>query len=155
MVETKVVQADGSTITKFDKKYTNGVCGSITSVEAVLISALKHHQQAGNIAYPANIPADFVPFQLCVDAGAGTTKVILKLNIIKNSDSVQNLVLLAILSKAKDTYAAMAVAFKSIFDDFNRINEEGFWLKVGWRPALPLDHSIELFGPALEPRLRN
>ena len=96
------------------KKYTNGVCGSIRSLEDVIVRMVRHHHAAGNIAYPDNIPAGFVPFQICLDAGAGTTKVILKLNIVKNSDSVKNLVLLAILSKAKDTYAAMAVAFKSI-----------------------------------------
>ena len=152
LVETKVVQTDGSQLVKISKKYTNGVCGSVRSVEDVLIRMLKHHEKAGNIAYPENIPAGFVPFQICLDAGAGTTKVILKINIIKNSDSVKNLVLLAILSKAKDTYAAMAVAFESIFADFNRINEEGLWIKLGWRPALPLDHSVELFGPQLNPR---
>ena len=133
---------------------THGVCGSVTDVGDVLVRVLRHHQAAGNIAYPENIPAGFVPFQLCLDAGAGTTKVILKLNIVKNSDSIKNLVLLAILSKAKDTYAAMAVAFKSVFDDFNQINAEGLWVKVGWRPALPLDHTIELFGAQLEPRLK-
>ena len=154
LVETKVAQPDGTTITKVTKKWTNGVCGAICSLEDVLVRVVKHHQAQGNIAYPANIPADFVPFQVCLDAGAGTTKVILKLNIIKSSDSVKNLVLLAILSKAKDTYAAMAVAFKSIFDDFNNINTQGLWLKIGWRPALPLDHTIELVGLALEPRLR-
>ena len=89
-----------------------------------------------------------------IDAGAGTTKVILKLNIVKNSDSIKNLVLLAILSKAKDTYAAMAVAFRSIFEDFNNINVEGLWVLLGWRPALPLDNSIVLFGPSSEPRIR-
>ena len=154
VVETKVVNSDGTEHIKLTKKYTRGVCGSIKSLEDVLVRVLQQHQKAGNISYPGNIPAGFVPFQICLDAGAGTTKVILKLNIVKNSDAIKNLVLLAILSKAKDTYSAMAVAFKSIFDDFNRINEEGFWLKVGWRPALPLDHSIELFGAELEPRLR-
>ena len=149
-----MTEPDGTVRTKVTKKYTNGVCGSVKSVEDVLVRILAHHAKCGNIAYPENIPAGFVPFQLCMDAGAGTTKVILKLNIITSSDSVKNLVLLAILSKAKDTYAAMAVAFESIFADFNRINREGFWLKVGWRPALPLDQSIELFGTELEPRLR-
>ena len=111
---------------------------------------LKLHQAEGNIAYPENIPPGYVPFQICLDAGAGTTKVILKINIIKNSDSVKNLVLLAILSKAKDTYAAMAVAFESIFDDFNRINMEGLWIKIGWRSALPFEHSVVLFGHELQ-----
>ena len=153
-VESKVTSANGTVSTKITKKFTNGVCGSVKSVEDVLVAVLKHHQEAGNIAYPENIPAGFVPFQICLDAGAGTTKVILKLNIVKNSDSIKNLVLLAILSQAKDTHAAMAVAFESVFEDFNRINEHGLWVKMGWRPALPLDHSLELFGPALEPRLR-
>ena len=93
-----------------------------------------------------------MPFQLCLDAGAVTTKVILKLNIVKSSDSVKNLILLAILSKAKDTYAAMAVAFKCTFEDFNRINQYGLWVKLAWRPALPLDQKIVLYGPELEPR---
>ena len=155
-VESKVAQPDGSTKVSISKKYTNGVCGSIRSLEDVIVRMVRHHHAAGNIAYPENIPAGFVPFQICLDAGAGTTKVILKLNIVKNSDSVKNLVLLAILSKAKDTYAAMAVAFKSIFDDFNSINTYGLWVKIGWRPALPLDHTVELVvvGPGLEPRWR-
>ena len=155
VVETKVVQADGTSTTKLTKKYTNGVCGSVDSVEEVLVRMLKLHQAEGNIAYPENFPPGYVPFQICLDAGAGTTKGILKINIIKNSDSVKNLVLLAILSKAKDTYAAMAVAFESIFRDFNHINMEGLWIKIGWRPALPLDHSIVLCGPQLEPRLKS
>ena len=154
LVEKKTTLADGSVKVKMVQVSTHGVCGSVTDVGDVLVRVLRHHQAAGNIAYPENIPAGFVPFQLCLDAGAGTTKVILKLNIVKNSDSIKNLVLLAILSKAKDTYAAMAVAFKSVFDDFNQINAEGLWVKVGWRPALPLDHTIELFGAQLEPRLK-
>ena len=129
-VETKEKLADGTVKVKVTKKYTNGVCGAVKSVKAVLARTLQHHHENGTIAYPQNIPAGYVPFQICLDAGAGTTKVVLKLNIVKNSDSIRNLVLLAILSKAKDTYAAMAVAFKSIFDDFNRINMEGLWVKL-------------------------
>ena len=154
LIESKEKQDDGSIKVKVTKKYTYGVCGSVKSVGDVAVRMLQHHYTNGNIAYPTNIPAGFVPFQICLDAGAGTTKVILKLNIVKNSDSVKNLVLLGILSKAKDTYAAMAVAFKSIFDDFNCINQEGLWVLIGWRPALPLDHSIELFGPDLKLQLR-
>jgi len=139
-IETKEKQADGTFKIKVTKKFPHGVYGCVRSVEAVLVRMLIYHMENGNIAYPENIPAGWVPFQICLDAGAGTTKVILKINIIKKSDSVKNLVLLAILSKAKDTYV-----FQSIFDDFNRINREGFWIKVGWRPAVPLDGSMQLF----------
>ena len=95
------------------------------------------------VGWAGNIPAHIIPFSLQIDAGGGTTKVVLKLIPALNSDSAKSLTLVGILSNAKDTTEAINAAFGPLYRQLSEINAEGLWVDVVWRPALPADGSIE------------
>jgi hypothetical protein len=105
----------------------------VKDLKAVLKSVVRKLAAKRKLGWPANVPANIIPFSLQIDAGGGTTKVVLKLIPALNSDSAKSLTLVGILSNAKDTTEAIHA----------EINAEGLWVDVGWLPALPADRSLE------------
>ena len=112
-------------------------------LKAVLKSVVRKLAAKRKLGWPANVPANIIPFSLQIDAGGGTTKVVLKLIPALNSDSAKSLTLVGILSNAKDTTEAINAAFGPLYAQFSEINAEGLWVDVGWLPALPADRSLE------------
>ena len=115
----------------------------MSDLKVVIKSVIRKLAAKHKVGWPGNVPAHIIPFSLQIDAGGGTTKVVLKLIPALNSDSAKSLTLVGILSNAKDTTEAINAAFGPLYRQLSEINAEGLWVDVVWRPALPADGSIE------------
>ena len=109
------------------------------------------HASSGRMAYPGNVPADMYPLTIMMDAGGGTTKVVLKHPCVKRADSVRSITLLGILIGVKDTQHAIDLAFGPIYDALSHVNEEDMFVSLPWAPRLPITGKWELKGDAQLP----
>ena len=113
---------------------SRGQKGSWVRVESG-IAALRHqvamHQKRGNVHYPANVPANECWFHWQFDKGTDTTKIVSKLIIIGEADSVDNVILLGIFSGMKDDHEGLKMAFGSLFEEYDEImnGEEGTFIE--------------------------
>jgi len=94
------------------------------------------HDAAKHITYPANVPASVWPFEVMMDAGGGSTKLVLKHICVRRADSVRELTLLAVLDGVKDTYDAIRMAFAPVLDAICKIMQERTYVSnLQWAPA--------------------
>ena len=89
-----------------------------------------------------------------LDAGGGSTKVVLKHPCVQRADSVQAITLLAVMTGAKDTYSAMKLAFGPLLKACSEWNMRHTEVHLPWAPRLPADGSFELCGPEKRPKKR-
>jgi hypothetical protein len=152
-IETKELGSDGKKIKKKVKKTvtSHGTWLRVKDPLDVARESARVHAQQGRMAWGFNVPADIWPMTLMIDAGGGTTKVVLKHPCIKRADSVRSLTLLGLLIGVKDTYEAMKIAFGPIYDAISRVNEENLYVQLPWAPQLPSLGKWELRGDAKLP----
>ena len=81
-----------------------------------------------------------------LDAGGGSTKVVLKHPCVMRADSVKSITLLAILTGAKDTYSAMDLAFGPLLAAISKLNQADHFVELPWAPRLPVSVKFELRG---------
>ena len=99
---------------------------------------------SGDVQWPENVPAREWWFQLLIDKGGGSTKVLLKHVCMHRADSVRRCTVVGILDKTKDTHENMLLAFGELFAQFNEINraaeagEPGGFIDVGHKVMLPM-----------------
>jgi hypothetical protein len=97
------------------------------------------HTKEGRLAWPSCVPHDVYPVCVMLDAGGGTTKVVLKHPCVLRADSVRSITLLAVMTGAKDTYDAMKEAFGPVLtacSDMNRRHTEVHLPWVGRKSVL-------------------
>ena len=145
-------EVDGKDGKKTIKRVTtNGYYLRVKDPLAVLQQSAAVHAKEGRLAWPSCVPHDVYPVCVMLDAGGGSTKVVLKHPCIMRADSVRSITLLAVMTGAKDTYAAMKEAFGPLLkacSDWNRRHTE---LHLPWAPRLPVDEEFELCGEAKLP----
>ena len=104
------------------------------------------HAAEGRMAWAAHVPSDIYPVTIMLDAGGGSTKVVLKHPCVKRADSVRSITLLAILTGVKDTYEAMKLAFGPLLAAISEINKSHHYVDLPWAPRLPVKVKFELRG---------
>ena len=140
----EVVDSAGIVSTK--QVTTHGTYLRVKDPLDVLQKSAAVHAQAGRMAWGAHVPHNVYPVTVMLDAGGGSTKIVLKHPCVKRADSVRALTLLAILSGTKDTYSAMKQAFGPLLAAISRINAEHHYVEVPWAPRLPVSIRFELRG---------
>ena len=104
---------------------------------------------SGDAQWPENVPPREWWFQLLIDKGGGSTKVLLKHVCMHRADTVRRCTVVGILDKIKDTHENMLLAFGELFAQFNEINraaeagESGGIISLGHRVMLPLKGSYK------------
>ena len=148
-VDEKEVEVGGKKIMK--KVTSHGTYLRVKDPLDVARKSAQVHASSGRMAYPGNVPADMYPLTIMMDAGGGTTKVVLKHPCVKRADSVRSITLLGILIGVKDTQHAIDLAFGPIYDALSRVNEEDMFVSLPWAPRLPITGKWELKGDAQLP----
>ena len=112
----------------------------------VLQQSAEVHAKEGRLAWPACVPADVYPVCGMLDAGGGSTKVVLKHPCVYRADSVRAITLLAVMTGAKDTYSAMKEAFGPLLMACSEWNRRDTYVHLPWAPRLPVGGGFELRG---------
>ena len=103
---------------------SRGQKGSWVRVESG-IAALRHQvsmqQERNNIQYPHNVPSNEVWFHWQFDKGTDVVKIVSKLIIIGEADSVDNVIVLGMFSGMKDDNEGLRMAFPPLFNEYNEI----------------------------------
>ena len=136
-VDDKEVEVDGKKVIK--RVTTHGFYLRVTDPLEVLQQSAAVHTKEGRLAWPSCVPHDVYPVCVMLDAGGGTTKVVLKHPCVLRADSVRSITLLAVMTGAKDTYDAMKEAFGPVLtacSDMNRRHTEVHLPWVGRKSVL-------------------
>ena len=100
------------------------------------------HAKEGRLAWPACVPADVYPVCVMLDAGGGSTKVVLKHPCVYRADSVRAITLLAVMTGAKDTYSAMKEAFGPLLMACSEWNRRDMYVHLPLAPRLPVGGGV-------------
>jgi hypothetical protein len=130
---------------------TNGYYLRVKDPLAVLRESAAVHAKEGRLGWPACVPHDVYPVCVMLDAGGGSTKVVLKHPCVIRADSVRSITLLAVMTGAKDTYSAMKEAFGPLLNACSAWNKTHTEVHLPWAPRLPADGKWELRGEARLP----
>ena len=150
--DKEVVSKDGVKSTK--RVTTHGYYMRVKDPLQVLQQSAAVHAKEGRMAWPACVPHDVYPVCVMLDAGGGSTKVVLKHPCVQRADSVRAITLLAVMTGAKDTYSAMKLAFGPLLKACSEWNMRHTEVHLPWAPRLPADGSFELCGPEKRPTKR-
>ena len=107
------------------------------SLLIVLQTMARRQAKGGTLAWDANVPADEYWFQLVIDKGGTTTKVLLKFICVEFSDSVGHSTIVGLLDKVKDTYEFEVPAFGPLFNQLNYINRNWICIYSEWHQRIP------------------
>jgi hypothetical protein len=151
-VDDKETEVGGKKVIKRVTKH--GYYLRVKDPLAVLQQSAAVHAMEGRLAWPANVPHDVYPVCVMLDAGGGSTKVVLKHPCVKRADSVRAITLLGVMTGAKDTYgyAAMKEAFGPLLLACSEWNRRHTEVHLPWAPRLPPDGKYVLEGEAKRPR---
>ena len=109
----------------------------VISLLVVLQTMARRQAKGGTLSWDGNTPADEYWFQLVIDKGGTTTKVLLKFLCVEFSDSVRHSTIVGLLDKVKDTYEFEVVAFGPLLEQLNEINRNGICIFSEWHPRVP------------------
>ena len=130
----------------------------VTNLKEVIQADATKWARANQVSWPPNVPADQWWFQLLIDKGGKSTKVLLKHICVNRADTVQRCTVVGILDHVKDTYENLQLAFGELCAQMNAINSTDSRVNVAWRPRLSLNGQVLLResdggGWELEPRV--
>lgn len=148
-VDDKEVEVDGKKVVK--RVTTNGYYLRVKDPLAVLRQSAAVHAKEGRLGWPSCVPSSVYPICVMLDAGGGSTKVVLKHPCVVRADSVRAITLLAVMTGAKDTQSAMKIAFGPILEACSEFNRTHTYVNLLWAPQLPADGTFELRGDAKVP----
>ena len=130
---------------------THGYYLRVKDPLAVLQQSAAVHAKEGRLAWPSCVPHNVYPVCVMLDAGGGSTKVVLEHPCVIRADSVRSITLLAVMTGAKDTYAAMKEAFGPLLRACSEWNRQHTYVHLPWAPRLPVDGSVVLRGAEKQP----
>jgi hypothetical protein len=128
--DKEVEDKDGKKVMK--RITTHGYYLRVKDALKVLQESAAVHAKEGRLAWPSCVPHDVYPVCVMLDAGGGSTKVVLKHPCVKRADSVRSITLLAVLTGAKDTYNAMREAFGPLLTACSNMNRNHTEVHVPW-----------------------